>query len=59
MDNTKRIEILVGTVKHLQYILSTMINDMNSLSINDENRTGFSDELQEQIWKWKEEIDTI
>ena len=59
MNDTERIRILEGTVKHLQYILMTLINDMHSLSIQDENRTEFSDELQGQIEEWKEEMDTI
>ena len=59
MNDTKRIEILEGTVKHLQYILSTIINNMYFLSIQGENRTEWSDELQGEIEKWKEEIETI
>ena len=51
------LKILESDVKGLKILLHTMINDMYSLSIQGENRTEWSDELQGQIEKWKEEID--
>lgn len=55
----EKIKLLESDVKRLKYILQTMINDMYSLSIHNENRTEFSEELQNEIVSWKEELEII
>ena len=53
------LKILESDVKRLKILLHTIIDTMYSLSIRSENRTEFSEKLQEKIVSWKEEIDII
>jgi|AntAceMinimDraft_18_1070375.scaffolds.fasta_scaffold137942_2 hypothetical protein len=60
MDKQKTaLQILEGDVRSLKILLHTIVDTMYSLSIRSENRTEFSEELQEEIVAWKEEIDII
>ena len=59
MKMEEKIKLLESDVKRLKYILQTMISDMYSLSICDGNRTEFSEELQNEIASWREELEII
>lgn len=50
------LEKLKTRVEKLERLLCEMLNDMHALSINTEDRTEFSSELQECMENWLNEL---